>query len=81
MADNKERLVGSDGKLVTVTFGSEVSSITDDGWYRVEAIATTTTGLPANAEVGTLVYLTSADTLSWMVLYFLCSKSPNNLPA
>lgn len=64
MANNnleQERLVGSDGKLVTVNFSTELvgttDSITEAGWYRVQSKAESDSELPTNSEVGDLVYL------------------------
>ena len=62
----KERLIGSDGKLVTVQFGdvlSGVEDITDDGWYLVESVADTS-DLPSGVSAGELVYLEEGDTLA-----------------
>ena len=62
-----ERLIGSDGKLVTITFGTQLEGIGDaipsDGWYRVDEIGGTT-DLPTGAAVGKLVYLEEDDTLA-----------------
>ena len=68
----KERLVGSDGKLVTVVVGDAVSGdSTDDldelaggtsgdesgkGWYEVVAIAETTPAIPDGLSVGELFW-------------------------
>lgn len=66
----KERLIGSDGKLVTVTFGSALDGDgTDDlddlvgdgvgggeGWYRIAEISDGTTALPAGLDVGDLFW-------------------------
>ena len=63
----KERLIGSDGKLVTVTFGTVLDStdspIDTDGWYQVEDIGVAS-DLPAGLSVGELVYLVDGDTLA-----------------
>jgi len=66
----KERLVGSDGELVTVTFGTAlVGDATDDlddlvgggvgsgeGWYRVAKISDGTSALPSGLVVGDLFW-------------------------
>lgn len=62
----KEKLIGSDGKLVTVTFGTPIEgpeTITDAGWYRVEALAVAS-DLPAGLSPDELVYLEIGDTLA-----------------
>lgn len=59
-----ERLIGSDGKLVTVLFGTEMSGeqITESGWYKVKD-KDENTGLPTDVPVGELVFLDDTTTL------------------
>lgn len=67
MSNEKQRLVGSDGKLVTVTFGSSYvgdgDSIPADGWYRVDELGESS-DLPDGLSVGELVYLKDGDDLA-----------------
>lgn len=64
----KERLIGSDGKLVTVTFGAELSgpsdTIEDTGWHQITGKASSSSDLPAGSLVGDLVWLEEDDTLA-----------------
>lgn len=69
MADNgtKEKLIGSDGKLVTVEFGDALSgtddTIGEDGWYIIDSIGDPS-DLPSGANEGELVYLEDGDSLA-----------------
>lgn len=61
-----ERLIGSDGKLVTTTYGNLIEgpgTAPADGWYEVVAKATVS-DLPSGAVVGKLVYLEEDDDLA-----------------
>ena len=64
---SKERLVGSDGKLVTVTYDDELvgagESIEETGWHEITGIGEIS-DLPANVSVGDLVWLEKNDTLA-----------------
>lgn len=52
----KERLIGSDGKLVTVKFGTEVTAgALAEKWYFVTGVANST-GFPAGIKAGDLVW-------------------------
>src|SRR6056297_192236 len=67
----KERLVGSDGELVTVTFGTALEGNvggddlddlvgggvgSGEGWYRVAAISDDTSAIPSGLSVGDLFW-------------------------
>ena len=55
-AASKERLVGTDGQLVSVTFGEEVTSgALGEQWYRVTGIAASS-GIPAAVNVNDLIW-------------------------
>lgn len=64
----KENLIGSDGKLVTVTYGDAITgpsgTIAADGWHEITGIAESSSDLPANSYVGMLVWLEEDDTLA-----------------
>lgn len=78
MAD-KERLVGSDGKLVRVTLGTELTgdgtdtvdelagglaaSGAGEGWYQITEISDGTTGFPEGLAVGDLWWSDGTDVL------------------
>lgn len=59
----KERLVGSDGKLVTVTLGT-AGDFSVPGWYVISAIADTSSAFEDGFEVGDPIYLASDPTLA-----------------
>lgn len=59
----KERLVGSDGKLVTVSLGT-AGDFTVPGWYVISAIADTASAFESGFEVGDPIYLASDPTLA-----------------
>lgn len=63
----KDRLIGNDGKFVKATFGAEVSAsttLTADTLYLVTGVDTSSSGFPAGAEAGYLLYAAGTETLA-----------------
>lgn len=63
----KTRLKGDYGKITTMTLGTEVSAsttLTEDTWYLVTAIDSSSSGFPSGATVGYLILSDGTETLA-----------------